>query len=322
MAYDGRAGRHRLWAATSSMHWGAVLCSSDDFGKKWTDPKEANVRFPEPSGAALKQIWQIQPGRPDEPDTLYCGVEPSALFVSKDAGASWSLVQGLWDHPHREKWTPGGGGLCLHTILPDASNPKRLYIATSTGGVYRTDDGGRSWRASNKGIHTYFLPEKYPEFGQCVHKMVQHPSQPQRLFLQHHFGVYRSDDAGDSWKDVGKGLPSDFGFPIVVHPRKPDTIYVLPLKADQFRWPPDGKLRVYRSSKGGGSWQALGRGLPQKDFYDCVLRDAMAADALQPAGIYFGTRGGRLFGSRDEGASWKQLADGLPAIVSVKTAVV
>ena len=322
MAYDDRAGRRRLWAGTSSMHWGALLRSSDDFGRSWTDPKEANVKFPQQTGAALKQIWQIQPGRPDEPGTLYCGVEPSALFESKDGGASWSLVRGLWDHPHRPKWTPGGGGLCLHTILPDPKNPKRMFIATSTGGVYRSDDGGKSWSARNKGIHTYFLPEKYPEFGQCVHKMVQHPTRPERLYLQHHFGVYRSDDAADQWKDVGKGLPSDFGFPMLVHPHKPDTIYVLPLKADEFRCPPDGKLRVYRSSKGGGSWQALGRGLPQQDSYECVLRDAMAIDALRPAGIYFGTRGGSLYASRDEGSSWKRIAEGLPAIVCVKATAV
>lgn len=322
MAYDGRAGRRRLWAATSSMHWGAVLRSSDDFGKRWTDPQAANVKFPKETGAALKQIWQIQPGRRDQPDVLYCGVEPAALFESRDAGKSWSLVQGLWDHPHRPKWTPGGGGLCLHTILLDAKDPKRLFVATSTGGVYRSDDGGRSWSARNKGIHTYFLPEKYHEFGQCVHKMVQHPIRPQRLYLQHHFGVYRSDDAGDSWQDVGKGLPSDFGFPMVVHPHKPETIYVLPLKADEFRCPPDGKLRVYRSRKGGGAWQALQRGLPQQDSYECVLRDAMGADALQPAGLYFGTRGGSLYASRDEGGSWKQIAFGLPPVVCVKAAVV
>lgn len=322
MAYDDRAGRRRLWAATSSMHWGALLRWSDDFGRNWTDPQAANVRFPEASGAALKQIWQIQPATRDDADALYCGVEPSALFVSRDAGASWSLCQGLWDHPHRARWSPGGGGLCLHTIVPDSADPRRIFIATSTGGVYRSDDRGASWRAANRGIRAPFLPEKYPEFGQCVHKLVQHPARPSRLFLQHHFGVYRSDDAGGSWTDTGRGLPSDFGFPIVMHPRQPDTIYVLPLQSDEFRCPPDGKLRVFRSRNGGGSWQPLGRGLPQKDSYDCVLRDAMTTDSLRPAGIYFGTRGGRLYASRDEGASWKPIADGLPAIVCVKAAAI
>lgn len=322
MAYDDRANRRRLWAASSSMHFGAVLRSSDDFGRRWTDPQAANVKFPQETGAALKQIWQIQPGRRDQPDVLYCGVEPSALFESNDGGASWSLVQGLWDHPHRPKWTAGGGGLCLHTILPDPADANRMFVATSTGGVYRTDDGGKSWQARNRGIHTYFLPEKYPEFGQCVHKMVLHASRPERVYLQHHFGVYRSDDAGEQWRDIGKGLPSDFGFPMVVNPHKPDTIYVLPLKADEFRCPPDGRLRVYRSSMAGGAWQALSRGLPQKDSYECVLRDAMCADALRPAGLYFGTRGGSLYASRDEGSSWTRIAFGLPPIVCVKAAVI
>lgn len=324
MAYDDRDGRRRLWASTSSMHWGAVLRRSDDFGRSWTDPQEANVKFPADSGGALRQIWQIQPGRRDEPDTLYCGVEPSALFESNDAGDSWSLVQGLWNHPHRPRWTPGGGGMCLHTVLPDPSDARRLFIATSTGGVYRSDDGGKSWTAKNRGIHTYFLPEKYPEFGQCVHKMVQHASRPGRLFLQHHFGVYRSDDAGDSWQDVGKGngVPSDFGFPIVAHPHDPDTVYVLPLQSDEFRCPPEAKLRVYRTRDGGASWKPLARGLPQKSAFETVLRDAMAADTLKPAGIYFGTRSGKLFASRDDGSSWQRLLDGLPPIVCVKAAVV
>jgi hypothetical protein len=322
MAYDDRAGRRRVWAAASSMHWGAVLHSSEDFGRRWTDPQEANIRFPEATGVALKQIWQIQPGRIGEPETLYCGVEPSALFESKDAGATWSLVHGLWNHPHRPKWAPGGGGLCLHTILPDPHDSKRMLIATSTGGVYRTDDGGGTWSAQNKGIRTYFLPEKYPEFGQCVHKIARHPVHPARLFLQHHFGVYRSDDGGGSWKDVGKGLPSDFGFPIAVHPHEPDTIFVLPLKSDEFRCPPAGKLRVFRSKTAGGSWRPLWNGLPQRGSYESVLRDALAVDTLRPLGIYFGTRGGRLYATRDEGRAWTPIADGLPAIVCVKAATI
>jgi len=324
VAYDDRSGRRRLWASTSSMHWGAVLRHSDDLGRTWTDPQTPNVKFPESSGAALRQIWQIQPGRADEPETLYCGVEPAALFESRDGGETWALVQGLWDHPHRPRWEPGNGGLCLHTILPDPADRDRLIIATSTGGVYRSEDGGRSWSARNRGIRTPFLPEAYPEFGQCVHKMVQHPSRPGRLFLQHHFGIYRSDDAGDSWQDVGKGrgVPSDFGFPMVAHPHDPDSVYVLPLQSDEFRCPPEAKLRVYRTRDAGASWKGFARGLPQKHAFETVLRDAMAADSARPAGVYFGTRSGKLFASRDEGASWACILDGLPPIVSVRAAVV
>ena len=322
LAYDGRAGRRRLWAGRSSMHWGAVLVSSDDFGRTWTDPAEANVRFPAGSGEALKQVWQVVPGRADEPDTLYCGVEPAALFRSTDGGQTWSPVRGLLEHPHRARWTPGGGGLCLHTIVPDPADPDRMWVAVSTGGLYRTDDGGRTWAAKNRGIRAEFLPERYPEFGQCIHKVVQHPARPQRLFLQNHWGLYRSDDAGDSWQDMARGVPSDFGFPIAIHPRDPDTAYVVPLESDTFRCPPGGRLRVYRTRNGGGSWQACTRGLPQRDAWETVLRDALATDTLKPAGVYFGTRGGKLFASRDDGTAWRLLADGLPAIVCVKAVVV
>ncbi|MEK7331712.1 MAG: exo-alpha-sialidase [Candidatus Eisenbacteria bacterium] len=322
MAYDARAGRRRLWASTGSMHWGAVLRSSDDFGKNWTNPEAANVRFPAESGVSLKQIWQIRPGRVDEPDTLYCGVEPAALFESHDAGATWSLNRGLFDHPHRPMWQPGGGGLCLHTIVPDPADRRRITVAISTGGVYRSDDGGRSWQVKNKGVRADFLPDKYPEFGQCVHKVVLHPSRPERIFLQNHWGLYRSDDAGDSWRDIANGVPSDFGFAMVMHPHDPDTVYILPLESDEFRCTPDGKLRVYRTRDAGASWEPLTRGLPQKDALETVLRDAMAADPLNPAGIYFGTRSGQLWGSNDGGASWSLIRSGLPPIVCVKAVVV
>ena len=322
LAYDGRAGRRRLWAGTGSMHWGAVLRSSDDFGRTWTNPESANVRFPAESEVSLKQIWQIVPGRADEPDTLYCGVEPAALFESHDAGVTWSLNRGLFDHPHRTQWQPGGGGLCLHTIVPDAANRDRLHVAISTGGVYRTDDGGRSWRPRNQGVRADFLPDKYPEFGQCVHKVVQHPARPERLFLQNHWGLYRSDDSGDSWRDIANGVPSDFGFAMVIHPHDPESVYIVPIESDEFRCTPDGKLRVYRTRDAGGSWEPLTRGLPQKDALENVLRDAMAADPMNPAGIYFGTRSGQLWGSRDGGASWSLIRGGLPPIVCVKAAVV
>ena len=320
MCYDGRAGRRRLWAASSSPHWGTVLRTSDDFGRTFTEPEAAPVRFPDDTGAALKQVWQLRTGGEAEPDVLYCGVEPAALFVSRDAGTSWSLMRGLWDHPHRPQWQPGGGGLCLHTIVPDALNPARLFVAISTGGVYRSDDTGASWRACNRGIRAPFLPDPDAEFGQCVHKMVQHPTAPERLYLQHHWGVYRSDDAGERWRPIGAPLPSDFGFAIAVHPHEPDTVYVLPLESDEFRCTPEGRLRVYRSRDGGETWHALTSGLPQEHAYETVLRDGLAIDQARPAGIYFGTRSGKVFGSVDDGESWRLLADGLPPVTCVKVA--
>jgi len=317
LAHDGREGRQRIWASAASMHWGAVLVSTDDWGRTWTEPPEANVKFPVESGLALKQIWQITPGRADEPDTLYCGVEPAALFRSTDGGKAWTVVRGLLDHPHRPRWTPGGGGLCLHTIVTDPVRADRMWVAISTGGVYRTDDGGRTWTAKNVGIRAEFLPEKYPEFGQCVHKIVQ-PPRGKTLFLQNHWGLYRSDDGGDSWQDVARGVPSDFGFAMAAHPHDPDTVYVLPLESDQFRCPPEGKLRVYRTRSGGRTWEPLSRGLPQQRVYETVLRDAMTTDALDPVGVYFGTRNGKLFASNDGGGSWRLTVDSLPPVVCVR----
>ena len=321
-AFDGRAGRRRIWAAPASMHWGAELAWSDDFGGRWTRPETPLVRFPEDAGATLKNIWQVAPGRSDDPDTLYCGVEPSALFESRDGGKSWSLNAGLWNHPHRPKWMPGGGGLCLHTVLVDPAREGRLTVASSTGGVYRTDDGGRRWDARNRGVRAEFMPDKYPEFGQCVHKIVQHRQAPDRLYLQNHWGLYRSDDGGESWTDMAHGVPSDFGFCMGIHPEDPDTVFIVPLHSDEFRCTPEGKLRVYRTRNGGKSWQASTRGLPQEDAFETVVRDAMGVDPLSPAGVYFGTRSGKLYGSRDDGGSWSLLQEGLPPVVCVKAAVV
>lgn len=318
MAYDGRAGRHRIWAAPTSMHWGGLVRSSDDFGKSWTNPEAANVKFPEEAGVALKQIWQIAPGRAAEPDTLYCGVEPAALFVSHDAGETWSLNEGLWNHSQRPRWEPGGGGLCMHTILLHPDDLNRVRIAVSTGGMYVTDDGGATWRPSNKGVRADFLPDKHPEFGQCVHKVVQSKGQPDRMFLQNHWGLYRSDDCGENWTDIANGVPSDFGFAMAIHPDDPDCAWIVPLESDGFRCTPEGKLRVFRTRNAGKSWDAMTKGLPQKGAYETVLRDAMAVDSLDPVGVYFGTRNGKLFGSTNEGKRWSELADGLPAIVSVK----
>ncbi len=321
LLHDTRGPRARTFAATNSMHWGPTLRTSDDKGATWSEPGPQTVKFPADSGRALAQIWQIAPGRATEPNVVYCGVEPAALFESRDGGETWQPNQGLLNHEHQPKWQPGGGGLCLHTIVLDPANPRRMLIAMSTGGVYRSDDGGKSWRAKNAGVRAQFMPEgqRYPEFGQCVHKVVHHPSKPGRLFLQNHWGLYRSDDWGDSWHDIANGVPSDFGFAMQMHPHDPDTVYIVPIEADVFRATPEAKLRVYRTRNAGASWEPLTRGLPQSGAYENVLRDALAADSFDPAGIYFGTRSGKLYGSRDDGASWTEIAAALPPIVCVKT---
>jgi hypothetical protein len=322
MALDQRAGRTRLFAGVHSNHWGATIRASDDFGRTWSEPERQAVRFPESSGLALAQVWQIVPGRPEEPDVVWCGVEPAALFRSDDAGVSWKPVDGLLNHEHRPKWMPGGGGLCLHTIVLDPANPDRMGIAISTAGFYRTDDGGKTWRARNQGVRAVFLPDKHPEFGQCVHKVTHHDKRPERLFLQNHWGLYRSDDWGDSWQDIANGVPSDFGFPIQSHPHEPDTAYAIPLQSDEFRVVPEAKLRVYRTQDAGASWAPLTDGLPQSRAFESVLRDGLAVDTHDPAGVYFGTRSGKLYASASGGEQWKAIAESLPSICCVKTAVV
>ena len=321
LLHDTRRDRPRTFAATHSMHWGPTLRTSNDSGATWSEGAPQTVRFPADSGRALAQIWQIAPGRATQPDVFYCGVEPAALFESRDGGESWQPNQGLLNHEHQPKWQPGGGGLCLHTIILDPDNSRRMLIAMSTGGVYRSDDGGTSWRARNVGVRAQFLPEehRYPEFGQCVHKVVHHPSRPGRLFLQNHWGLYRSDDWGDNWHDIANGVPSDFGFAMQMHPHDPDTVYIVPIEADIFRATPEAKLRVSRTRNAGASWEPLTKGLPQKGAYENVLRDALTADSFDSAGIYFGTRSGKLYGSNDEGATWSEIADALPPIVCVKT---
>ncbi|MEA2974180.1 MAG: hypothetical protein QOG82_2638 [Actinomycetota bacterium] len=318
---DTRGGRNRVLVGATSSHWGPSVYRSDDLGASWVEPSAGTLAFPSDAGAAVARVWQLQPAGDAQPDVVYAGVEPAALFRSEDGGESFSLDEGLWNHPHRPQWNPGGGGLCLHTVLPDPAGGARLAVAVSAAGFYRTLDG-TTWQAANVGIKAPFLPEPTPEFGQCVHKVDRHPSQPDTLFLQHHWGVYRSHDFGGQWEEVGASeLPSTFGFPVVVDPNSPGTAYVLPLTSDYFRVVPDGRLRVYRTVDGGESWTALSAGLPQEDAYLSVLRDGFGADPCDPTGLYIGTRTGDVFASADGGETWTELARHLPPVLCVKAAV-
>ncbi len=320
---DTRGPRPRVFAGATSGHWGPAVFHSDDLGRSWDEPPEGSITFPAETGTALKRVWQIQPGPPNEPDVVYAGAEPSSLWRSTDGGVRFDLVRGLWDHPHRPSWTPGGGGMAIHTVLPHPDDRNRITVAMSAGGVYRTADGGESWAASNTGIKAYFLPDPWPEFGQCVHKVAMAAGRPDQLFAQNHHGVYRSDDGGGTWHSIADGLPSDFGFPMVAHPSEPDTVFNFPLVADGNRIPPDARFRVYRSTDAGKSWEALTNGLPDTPCYSLVLRDAMTADNVtgSAAGVYAGTRDGCLYASADSGESWTEIARHLPDILSVRVAV-
>jgi hypothetical protein len=320
VALDQRGGRQRILAGTMTWQWGAGVIASNDLGQTWDEPAERQVKFPEGEDTALARIWQIKPAGNDQPDVVYAGVEPAALFKSNDGGTTFELVRGLWDHPHRPTWEPGGGGLCMHTVEPHPTDPNKMLIAISTGGVYRTEDGGQTWAPRNVGIRADFAPGPL-EYGQCVHKIARDPANPDRIYLQNHGGLYRSDNGAETWESIANGVPSDFGFPVVSHPRKPNTAYIIPLEADIARWTPGGQVNVYRTTNAGESWEPLGNGLPREHSYQVVLRDGLAMDQLDPAGIYFGTRTGHLFGSGDEGESWQQIADGLPPILCVKTGV-
>lgn len=314
---DTRRDTPRLLASATFTQFGPQVLRSDDLGKTWEETPNGAVRFPEDTGSALARVWQLQPGSADEPDVVYAGTEPSALFRSEDRGETFEMVRSLWDHPHRTEWGAGFGGQAIHTVLPHPHEPARMVVAMSTGGVYRTTDARESWAPANKGIKAYFLPDPWPEFGQCVHKVARHPAQPDRMFAQNHHGVYRSDNGGDSWESIAEGLPSDFGFAMVVHPHDPDTIYTYPLVADSSRIPPDGKARVWRSRDAGQSWEERGEGLPD-GFYAAVMRDAMCTDDGDPAGVYFGSRNGCVYASADEGDSWQLLADNLPDVMCVR----
>ncbi|GAA3389609.1 WD40/YVTN/BNR-like repeat-containing protein [Cryptosporangium minutisporangium] len=322
VAIDTRRSTPRLLAGVTSEHFGPSVSVSDDLGASWYEPDHAPVGFPDATGAALGRVWQLAPGPASEPDVVYAGVEPSALFRSDDGGRTYSLVEGLWNHPHREHWGPGYGGMAVHTVLPHPADPRRLTVAMSTGGVYVSEDAGASWSPSNTGVKAYFLPDPYPEFGQCVHKLAQNPAAPDRFYLQNHHGVYRSDDGAASWQSIADGLPSDFGFPIVAHPHRPDVVYNFPLVADAKRFPPDARCRVYRSEDAGKSWQGLSAGLPDEDFWSAVLRDALCVDNADPAGVYFGARTGEVYASRDEGESWQLVAAHLPDVLCVRASLV
>ena len=320
LAFDGRNGRCRVLAGASNFFFGTSVLRSDDLGATWSEPVEGgNIKFPEGTDAALRQVWQLCPATEAEPDVVYAGVEPAALFRSEDAGLTFSLVPGLWEHPHRATWFPGAGGLGLHTILPDPNDSRRMLVAISTGGVYRTDDAGATWRPSNSGIRADFLPDeqRYPEYGQCVHKVTRDAADTRTLYLQNHGGLYRSDDDGQQWQDIANGVPSDFGFPVVAHPTRGGTAYVIPLEA-MGRWTPEGHSRVYRTSDRGRSWEALSTGLPQEGAYHTVLRDAFCADLGEGGGLYFGTRGGEVYGSVDDGDTWQLLVDHLPPVLCVR----
>src|SRR5215468_10476043 len=333
----------RIYASQISGWFGQIIQRSDDAGKTWNTPGSSPEELKSPDGMPkgesnkfvyegevgthkwydgtqhpweFKRVWHLEPSLTD-PETVYAGVEDAALFKTADGGQTWQELPGLRG-AKGNLWQPGAGGMGLHTILLDLSNPKRIYIAISAAGTFRTDDGGKTWRPVNSGLKSpYALPDPDAEVGHCVHRIAFHPSRPGVLFMQKHWDVMRSDDAGESWREVSGGLPTDFGFPIDVHAHEPETIYVVPITSDSEHYPPEGKLRVYRSRTGGNEWEALTKGLPQRDCYVNVLRDAMAVDSLEPCGIYFGTTGGQVYASANAGDTWAPVVRDLPAVLSV-----
>jgi photosystem II stability/assembly factor-like uncharacterized protein len=320
---------NRIYASQTSGWFGQVMQRSSDGGKTWETAGNQFSYASEP-GTHLwydgtphpwefKRVWHLEPSL-DDPDTVYAGVEDAALFRSTDAGQSWQELPGPRGNEAClcSRWAPGAGGMCLHTVLIDPSNPQRIYIAISSAGAFRTDDGGKTWKPINRGLHSLYIPDPTAEVGHCVHRIAMHRSRPNVLFMQKHWDVMRSDDAGDSWREVSGNLPTDFGFPIEVHAHEPETVYVIPIKSDGEHYVAEGKLRVYRSRTGGNEWEALTSGLPQRDCYVNVLRDATAVDSLDSCGIYFGTTGGQVYMSPDSGDNWTAIVRDLPAVVSVE----
>jgi photosystem II stability/assembly factor-like uncharacterized protein len=344
------ADPQRIYASQTSGWFGQIIQRSDDGGKTWFPPgsKPEELTTPEgmPKGESnkfvydtsstsgkpltthqwydgtqhpweFKRIWHLEPA-PTEPDVVYAGAEDAAIFRSMDGGRSWQELAGLRGHGSGQHWSPGAGGMGLHTIIIDPAHPKRMFVAISAAGAFRTDDGGTVWKPINRGLHSLYIPNPTAEVGHCVHRMAMHAARPHVLFMQKHWDVMRSDDAGESWREISGNLPSDFGFPIAVHAHEPDTIYVVPIQSDAEHYPPDGQLRVYRSRTGGNEWEALRKGLPQRNCYVNVLREAMAIDSLDPCGVYFGTTGGQVYASTDDGDSWVPIVRDLPAVLSVE----
>jgi hypothetical protein len=321
------ADPNRLYAAQNTGWFGQLIQRSDDGGATW-NPVGNKFAYDGTPGTHLwydgtphpwefARVWHLEPSLSD-PDTVYAGVQDAALFRTTDGGQSWHELPGLRTHKSGPGWQPGAGGLCLHTILIDPSNERRLFVAISAAGAFRTEDAGETWTPINRGLKSQGIPQETAEVGHCVHRLAMHRSRPQVLFMQKHWDVMRSDDGGDNWREVSGNLPTDFGFPIDVHAHEPETIYVVPIKSDSEHFPPDGKLRVYRSRTGGNEWEALTNGLPQQDCYVNVLRDAMAVDALDDCGIYFGTTGGQVYCSPDAGDTWAPIVRDLPAVLSVE----